>query len=512
MKLVKIGAAALNQLPLDWNGNCERILSVIAEAREEQVDILCFPELAISGYGCDDFFLSPSVQDGVEFVLSRIVPHTSDIAVAVGMPLHYESACYDTVCFIANGVILGFVAKHYLAGDGVHYEPRWFKPWPIGKVVEVEIGSKSYPLGDCIFQLDDIRVGFEICEDAWVSTRPGAELAKQSVDIILNPSASHFAFDKYSIRERLTTEGSRAYKCAYVYANLLGNEAGRIIYDGGSIIASEGAIQVCGPRFSYRDTVLTTSVVDVSKNRLERARVQSFDRPDVDTPELYSVFVYPFAGKSHQVETSVAKIPLSGPIEKYLEFTHAVSLGLFDYLRKSRSQGFVISLSGGADSSATALLVASMVKYCVSELGIEACKEKLSYIPGVTEIEDEVGLLNRILTCVYQATKNSSERTETAARSLAEVLGAKFFNASIDTVVDQYTQLTESLLGISLNWEEHDIALQNIQARARGPLVWYLANLGNALLLSTSNRSEAAVGYTTMDGDTCGGLSPLGGN
>jgi NAD+ synthase (glutamine-hydrolysing) len=119
--------------------------------------------------------------------------------------------------------------------------------------------------------------------------------------------------------------------------------------------------------------------------------------------------------------------------------------------------------------------------------------------------------VKQLLTCVYQATENSSETTETAARELAHALGADFLLWQIDDLVGGYRKMVEESLGRKLTWKDDDLALQNIQARVRAPGVWMMANLRGALLLATSNRSEAAVGYATMDGDTCGGLSPIGG-
>ena len=141
-----------------------------------------------------------------------------------------------TVAVVANGDVVGLVPKRHLAGDGLHYEPRWFKAWPTGVFTEVEILGKAVPFGDIHFDLDGVRVGFEICEDAWVAQRPGADLSVKGVDILLNPSASHFAFGKQVVRERLVVEGSRAFGVTYIYANLVGNEAGRAIYDGGNLM------------------------------------------------------------------------------------------------------------------------------------------------------------------------------------------------------------------------------------------------------------------------------------
>ena len=200
-----------------------------------------------------------------------------------------------------------------------------------------------------------------------------------------------------------------------------------------------------------------------------------------------------------------------GEFLKEEEFTRAVALGLFDYLRKSRSHGFVVSLSGGADSAAVACLSALLVHFGVAELGRERFLQKLAHVRALSAAGADVPLVRQLLTCVYQATRNSSEVTRGAARAIAESIGAEHLEFDVDPVVQQYVSIVSRASGRELSWETDDVALQNIQARVRSPSVWMLANLRSALLLSTSNRSEAAVGYATMDGDTSGGLSPIAG-
>ena len=170
----------------------------------------------------------------------------------------HRSALFNCACLAVNGRIAGFVAKRFLAGEGLHYEPRWFKPWPRGVRETVTLGGEDYPIGDLVFDCGGVRIGFEICEDAWVAARPGSDLALAGADIILNPSASHFAFGKFEVRKRMVIEGSRAFNVSYVYTNLAGNEAGRVIYDGGALVASAGRLLAQGPRFSYRPVHLTS--------------------------------------------------------------------------------------------------------------------------------------------------------------------------------------------------------------------------------------------------------------
>lgn len=512
MKLIRVGAAVLNQTPLDWEGNATRIRGAIAAAREAGVSILCLPELCITGYGCEDAFHAPETHRMALQMLEELKAETSGMIVSFGLPLLVCGSLYNTACLVVNGNILGFAAKQNLAGDGIHYEQRWFKPFPAGVQYTFNANNgRLYEIGDFVFEVGNVRIGFEICEDAWVADRPGADLAARGVDLILNPSASHFAFGKHEIRKRFVIEGSRAFNVGYVYANLLGNEAGRAIYDGDAMIAQAGKLLVTGPRFSYADWHVTHAVIDIDLVRMNRARSVSF-RPnlrELDSNWLGDDFEYP------EIQPSSSKVSEfaweTSPSVKEEEFTRAESLGLFDYLRKSRALGFVVSLSGGADSAACSYLVARLVDFATAEIGREGLLQKLSYIRGLEQATDNKRLVHRLLACVYQATRNSGDVTRNAARTVATALGAEYFEFDVDRVVEEYKSLVSTGLGRELEWKTDDVALQNIQARARAPGVWMLTNIRGALLLSTSNRSEAAVGYATMDGDTSGGLAPIAG-
>lgn len=469
-KKLKLAGACLNQTPIDWANNLRNISSAIAEARSEGVDILCLPELCITGYGCEDLFLSAWLPEAAMEKLISILPETEGIAVTLGLPIRYEGKIYNTTCFIYDQAIKGFYAKQKLANDGVHYEPRWFTPWKPNRIESLEINGKSYPLGHITIPHQDITIGFEICEDAWQPDRPGDHL-NEKVNLILNPSASHFAFGKADFRESLVIDSSQRFDCVYLYANLLGNEAGRMIYDGDVLIAQKGKLVGRNHRLRFHDFRLLSVEVDFEKGESSE-----------NIKEHYT--------------------------DRFEEFTYAAGLALFDYCRKSKSKGFVLSLSGGADSSSIATLIAFAVQTALSQLGFEAFEKKIGFkLKGTTPKE----ITSQILTTAYQATKNSSEETFNSAKNLSNSIGATFYHWSIDEVIDEYSTKIESSIVRKLNWEQDDITLQNIQARARSPIVWMLANLENKLLMATSNRSEGDVGYTTMDGDTSGSISPIAG-
>ncbi|HEY3406084.1 MAG TPA: NAD(+) synthase [Ohtaekwangia sp.] len=470
---MKIGGATVNQIPLHWENNSRNILSAIEEGRRQHIKILCLPELCVTGYGCEDMFLSDWLPEHAWEELLNIRNHCIDITVSVGLPVRIDGITYNGACVIRNQKILGITLKQNLARDGVHYEPRWFMPWKPGRVTEIIRKGETIQVGDLIYEIDGIRVGFEICEDGWQRiNRPGFRLKEREVNLILNPSASHFAMRKSQLREQeVVLQGSVEFNCTYVFVNLLGNEAGRMIYDGDIIIAQQGKLLAVNKRLSFKNYNILSC--------------------DVDFKTITNSQVIPSADTKNVNE----------------ELTQAVALALFDYHRKSKSKGFVLSLSGGADSSSCAVFVAEMVKRGAAELGWE----KFCHEAGIQKVSTVKEAVSALLTCAYQGTINSSDATLNAASTLASSIGAVFHQWKIDEQVTSYTTSIEKAIGRKLTWDGDDITLQNIQARTRSPIIWMLANIKRAVLLTTSNRSEGDVGYATMDGDTSGSLAPIAG-
>lgn len=475
MKKLRIGGGTVNQTPLDWLGNTQHIIDAISAAEQEGVRVLCLPELCITGYGCEDLFLSDWLAARAWQQLQIVRRQVKDMVVSVGLPVRIDGITYNGAAVLHKGEILGITLKQNLARDGVHYEPRWFDPWlPFQRRV-VDIDNTAVQVGDIIYEVFGISIGFEICEDSWRVNRPGYRLADRGIDLILNPSASHFAMGKSELRESVVVkDGSRKFNCAYVFANLLGNEAGRMIYDGDIVIAQHGNLLAVNRRLSFRSFNVLHADID-------------FDDATNSSPYI-----------SHDQK------------ERNEELARALALGLYDYLRKSKARGFALSLSGGADSASCAVFVAEMVRRASDELGWSAFCESLG-LDETAVARDSRNAVGQLLTCAYQSTRNSSETTFNAAQALASSLGAQFHAWSVDDEVASYTKKIETALGRTLTWEVDDIALQNIQARARSPIIWMLANLKRAVLLTTSNRSEGDVGYATMDGDTSGSLAPIAG-
>lgn len=526
MDLLRIAGATINQTPLDFVGNRDRILTLLETARRHGVELLCLPELTITGYGCEDAFFSLATAERAEETLTSLLPHTVGFTVVIGLPHYYYGAMYNCAVMVQDGMILGVNAKRVLPREGVHYEPRWFRPWPFGKVASTFIAGQKVPFGDLRYRLGDIGVAIEICEEAWGSV-PASAAHADAVDIIVNPSASHFALGKHAKRESLVANSSRSMQVVYLYTNMVGCEAGRIIYDGGVLIAEGGDIVASGGRFGFGDGTLTTRDINPASARVAKLKVKPVRDFSSD-------------GMSPLTEAELMRSEVSGKDPRYLmsddakkhlgakpkstlpqptaaprlsqeeEFLSAEMVGLFDYMRKTRAKGYVVSLSGGVDSATCAVLVAHMVASALSELGAPELGRRLGLgfdVGGMTPRQ----LVGRLLTCIYQKTANSGEITEEAARAVASAIGADFHVADVEPMVQAYRHEAERISGRSLSWAQDDVALQNIQARVRAPLVWMLANIQNKILITTSNRSEAAVGYATMDGDTAGGLAPIAG-
>lgn len=520
MKNIKVAASSLNQTPRDWKGNINNIRIAIMEAKKNDVHILCLPELCITGYGMeDDLFCANVMRRAMKYLLDDICPMTLGITVSVGLPIIINNAIYNGVATLSNGFILGITCKQHLAGDGIHYEPRHFKPWP----KNVVIIDKGIPIGDLYFDIGGVKIGYEICEDAWVANRPGADLSKKGIDIILNPSASHFAFGKLETRQNFVVEGSRAFGVTYVYSNLVGNESGRVIFDGGAMVASGGKLLAIGKRFSFKNVELTIVTVDIDNTRTSQMRTASFEPQLLQYDPMQSTrfriqndhVSSPYLDNSSRTEVQCIDNTNGFLVDawelsdvKHEECTRAIGLGLLDYMRKSKTRGFVISLSGGSDSALVTYICVTAIKLAILQLGID--EFIIKYCPW-SKSKSVKDIIAELITTAYQSTSNSGNVTKIAANELAKELGVTHFNLDLDGIFKEYCGIGSYIKNSDLQYTSDPITLQNIQARVRSPSIWIIANLQNKLLLTTSNMSEAALGYATMDGDTSGCIAPIAG-
>ena len=473
---INLASSNLNQTPLSWDKNLRNIKNSIKLSIKKNVDILCLPELSITGYGCQDLFFNKWFIEKSDNLLVEISKICKSITVIVGLPIFYKNKLYNACCIIKNTEILGFFLKSNIPNDGVHYEKRWFSSWEFGRIEKIKFNSIEYPIGSIQLEYNnDITLGFEICRDSWDNERPANYIKTKKNLIIFNPIASHYAFNKFEFRKDLVIKSSKKFNCTYLSVNLLGNESGKIIFEGDSILAQKGKLLDVSKRFSFEDFSINFNTINLEGNNKNY----------------------------NEISTNI-----------YEEFIDIFSLSILDYLSKSKLKGYGLSLSGGLDSSCIAILIYEMVKRFIEKKGSDQLIKRLN-IKEVKLTKDENKnhklIINNILYTAYQKSENSSKETQKSAKLLSNFIGSKHYEWEINEEVDSVIKKISSSTKKKYSWDNNNIALQNIQARVRSPFIWFIANTNNLLLLSTSNRSESSVGYSTMDGDSSGSISPIAG-
>lgn len=528
MSWIHVAAATLNQTVGDWSGNTARIVRAMEEARGRGVSLLVLPEMCISGYSLGDRLQRPGTLSRSWRCLEEIARASSGIAVCVGLPLRFDGVIYNVMALVSDGQICGMVAKENLATGDVEYESRWYQPWARGRSASYQApGGRAIPLGNLCFDLGGHALfAMEICEDGWLGLRPGSRYALGGAEIMANPSASWFTVGKHAVRRRMVEQISQEDHCAYLYTSLLGCDATRLIFDGSAFIAQDGELLREARRFVFdADVEIVDAVIDLNLLRQRRMEVGSWREQVRDVmrgdygplPVTVAVAGDFFAGRPAQepvhhywepaperpadpsLEHFCRRGQIPGPIQRnellYVELELALCMGLRDYWRKTGAPGYCLALSGGRDSAMVAYLVRRMYAYDRPDVQHEALD---AYV-------------RERFVCAYMGTRNSSQTTQDAAAAVARDCGAEHLLGDIDGLVTYVTGVGVEMLGRTLRWEDpvDDLALQNVQARARSVLIWLIANVRRCILLTTSNKSESAVGYATMDGDTSGGLAPI---
>ena len=270
---INVSVASLNQIPGDFKHNVNNIKQAAKKAQSERAKILVTPELSITGYGVEDYFSYTSFAENALRETIRLAHDLpSDMVVLVGLPYYHNSYLYNGVAVLYDNKIVGINLKRNLAANGIHYEQRWFTPWKenVSQKVYDDILGSDIDIGINIYEIEGFRLGIEICEDAWVSNRVASYYFENDVDIIANPSASHFAISKFETRKTLVKDSSRVYGATYLYANIIGCESGRAVYDGGSLIASNGQIINQGERFHFTDYEIITSTINDVNTKHEK--------------------------------------------------------------------------------------------------------------------------------------------------------------------------------------------------------------------------------------------------
>ena len=452
---MRIALAQINATVGDIGGNEEKILGRIAEARRAGAALVLFPELAVAGYPPEDLLLKEHFLADARAAVDRIAAQTRDIVAVVGFPERAEDA-YNAAAVVADGKVQAIYRKVNLPNYGVFDEVRYFQRGPGGAMIEV----------------DGVQVGLTICEDIWQPGPPLSDEALAGARLILNISASPYVAGKGQARERMLAQRARDNLVAVAFCALVGGQD-ELIFDGHSFVVDhDGDVIARSPQFAEDLLVAEVDVQAAGSARLRdtRQRPAARDmRPVV--AELGSLRTAAPGGEELVGRPGGPVAPLlDGDAEVYA----ALVLGTRDYTRKNGFEHVVLGLSGGIDSTLVALVA-------VDALGAEC------------------------VTCVTMPSPYTSEGTLADARTLAQNLGTDLLELNIGEPMAAYDRLLADVFA----GREPDLTEENLQARIRGNLLMALSNKFGWLVLTTGNKSEMSVGYSTLYGDSAGGFAVI---
>ncbi|KAG7864815.1 hypothetical protein KL918_005136 [Ogataea parapolymorpha] len=542
---ITLATCALNQWALDFEGNRDRILESILEAKRRKASLRVGPELEIPGYGCLDHFLENDVYlHSWEMYASILTDNrTFGILLDIGMPIMHRNRRYNCRVLSYNGQILLIRPKIVLANDGNYREMRYFTPWLKTQYVEEYIlprmiqritNQVTVRFGDAVISTLDTCMGAETCEELFTPQAPHISMALDGIEIISNSSGSHHELRKLDTRMAMIIEATRKCGGIYLYANQKGCDGDRLYYDGCALIAMNGKVVAQGSQFSLNDVEVITATIDLEEVRAYRALI-SHGLQSRLTPKYERVHVP--AELSPDSMNFDMKINPSVPQQlKYYKPEEEIAYGpacwLWDYVRRSKGSGFFIPLSGGIDSCATSVIVHSMCR-----LVVQACKEgnqrviedvqavanmPQGWIPTSPQV-----LAGKIFHTCYMGTKNSSVDTRSRAKELAEKIGSYHVDLNMDSLVSATISVFEVTTGrkpvfkIFGGSNIENLALQNIQARLRMVLAYLFAqllpwvrgrnNTGGLLVLGSANVDEQLRGYLTKYDCSSADINPIGG-
>ena len=449
---MRLALAQLNTVVGDLDGNRERILRSLADARAAGADLVVYPELATTGYPPEDLLLRPGFVRAARESLDEIAAATEGVVALVGttwFDRDLENAC--AVC--PDGRVRAVYRKHFLPNYGVFDEHRYFAE---GRdLVVIRIGG--------------ISVGLTICEDVWQPGPPATDLALAGAELIVNLSASPFHVGKAEEREEMLVTRARDTSSYFAFCNLVGGQD-ELVFDGHSVVLDdEGDVVARAPGFEEHLLVVDVDPAEAIARRLRDARRRELGRARVQDPSVEFVELGESVDQADEIAGVVT--PFAPELE---QMRLALTLGLHDYVEKNGFAEVVVAVSGGIDSAVTAAV-------CVDALGAER------------------------VHCVSMPSRFSSEGTRSDARELARSLGCEIREIPIESIVAAFHAALEGELDIGLA----GLAAENLQARVRGVLLMALSNTYGWLVVSTGNKSELAVGYSTLYGDMVGGFALL---
>ncbi len=452
---MRIALAQLNTTVGDLDGNCALIRTAIADARNAGAALVLVPELAVTGYPPEDLLLKEHLLAAAREQLDGIAAQTTGIVAVVGFP-ERDDDVYNSAAVLADGAVQAIYRKLRLPNYGVFDELRYFQSGTAPMVIDV----------------DGVTVGLTICEDIWMPGTPATPEALAGARLIVNISASPFHAGKALAREGMIAQRARDNLTAIAFCAQVGGQD-ELVFDGSSVVVDHAGIAIArAPQFAPALLVCDVDTDAAGSARLHdtRPRLAAREqRPDVAHGGAFTTGApIPDAGARSQAG-AVAVRP-----EAVAEVYDALVLGTRDYVDKNGFGRVVLGLSGGVDSTLV-LLVA------VDALGAD-----------------------RVSVAVMPS-RYSSEGTQGDARALAANLGVECLDLPIEAPMLRY----EELLADVFAGREHDLTEENLQARIRGNLLMALSNKFGWMVLTTGNKSEMSVGYSTLYGDSAGGFAVI---
>jgi NAD+ synthase (glutamine-hydrolysing) len=451
---LRIALAQIDTTVGDIAGNVAKAQENIARARHQDAELVLFPELTVTGYPPEDLLLKEHFLADARRAVDRLAAETQGIVAVVGFPERAEDV-YNAAAVLADGEVRGIYRKSYLPNYGVFDEERYFQSGSRGGLVD----------------LGGVLVGITICEDIWEPGPPLSDEALAGATVIVNLSASPYHAGKGVERERMIVQRARDSLAAVAFCNLVGGQD-ELVFDGHSVVVDHDG-SVIARAHQFREELLVATI-DPEGSRAGRLR-DTRHRP---AARRIKAEVDLLASLERHTADGAADAPSGGPVAELLdplaEVYEALKLGLHDYVEKNRFRHVVLGLSGGIDSALVALLA-------VDALGPERV--------SVT-----------IMPSPY-----SSDATQDDARQLAENLGVEVLELPIGEAMAAY----DTALHGAFDGRDPDITEENLQARIRGNLLMALSNKFGWLVLTTGNKSELSVGYSTLYGDSAGGFAVI---
>lgn len=489
---VRVAAAVPMIRVADCKRNAQEVKQQIDEALAEGVEVICFPELTLTGYTCADLFFTQQLQQDNMAALEDICAYTRDkaIVVLIGGPLKVDNSLFNCAFVMTDGEVLGVVPKVNLPNTGEFYEKRWFTSGRLVMEVSgadlapryptIELWSGDVPFGtDLLFQTRDYCFGIEICEDLWSPVPPSTQLAIQGAELIFNLSSSNCIVGKNAYRRQMITQQSARVHCGYVYTSSgVGESTTDVVFSGSTYIAENGVILTEGERFR-RETSMIVQEIDVERLRTDRQRNTNFTKDKrghyrkINVAPLERASVDGFGSETeplHRVFSTTPFLPKAGDEDTYcMDVVSIQASGLMRRWEHTHAETLVVGISGGLDST-LALLI------CV-------------------EAADRLGYDHKRVIGVTMPGFGTSDRTYRNALDLMDLLGVSRYEIPIRDVATQH------LHDIGHDMDNHDVTYENAQARLRTLILMDMANEHNGLVVGTGDLSELALGWATYSGD-----------